>query len=263
MKRSLFVFLITLFFIPSLACGFFRPGYIVGSGNIVSKSIAVSGFDRITLEGSGDVYVEQGRTESLSVEADDNILPLLDEQVRGNELVLRIKPGYDVTPSQSITYHITIKDLSGITTAGSGDFFVGPVESDTLAISIPGSGDVRIESLTGDKLSIDLDGSGSATLDKVDIKTSDTSIQGSGDVKLTGKAEAQGVTIAGSGNYLAGDLETETANISVVGSAHVTVWVNDQLEIKNTGSANVEYYGKPSVDESGVGSGDLVSLGDK
>ncbi len=263
MKRLFPVFLIALFFIPSLACGSFIPGYVVGSGHIVSRSIAVSGFERVTLEGSGDVYIQQGQTESLSIEADDNVIPLLDTRVSGNELVLRIKPGYDVAPSQRITYHVTIKDLSGITTLGSGDFFVGPVKSDHLAISIPGSGDVDVESLTGDNLSIDLDGSGSATFHDVDIKTSDTSINGSGDVELKGKASTQEVKVAGSGNYLADDLETDTANVSVVGSADITVWVNDQLKVKNTGSADVQYYGKPSVEESGVGSGDLISMGDK
>src|SRR5512146_726140 len=126
MKRIFFVFLIALFFIPSLACASLMPGYMVGSGNIVSRSIDVSGFDRVTLEGSGDVYIEQGQTESLSVEADDNIIPLLDMRVSGNELVLRVKKGYDVSPSQRIKYHVTIKDLSSITTVGSGDFFVGP-----------------------------------------------------------------------------------------------------------------------------------------
>ncbi len=263
MKRNFFVFLIALFLLPSLACGIFIPGYTVGSGNIVSQKVDVSGFERVTLEGSGDVYIEQGQTESLTVEADENIIPMLDTRVSGNELVLRIKPGYDVAPSQRIIYHVTIKDLSGITTLGSGDFFVGPVKSDHLAISIPGSGDIEIESLTGDDLSIDLAGSGNAALADVDIKTSDTSIKGSGDVKLTGKADTQEVRVAGSGDYLAGDLETDTADISVVGSADVTVWVNDQLKVKNTGSATVEYYGNPSVEESGVGSGDLISMGDK
>ncbi len=263
MKRIFSVFLIALFFIPSLACGSFLPGYVVGSGHIVNQSIGVSGFERVTLEGSGDVYIEQGQTESLSVEADDNVIPLLDTRVSGNELVLRIKPGYDVAPSQRIKYHIKIKDLSGINTLGSGDFFVGPVKSNHLSISIPGSGDVDVESLTGDNLSIDLDGSGSATFGDVDIKTSDTSINGSGDVELKGKASTQEIKVAGSGNYLADGLETDTANISVVGSADITVWVNDQLKVKNTGSATVQYYGKPSVEESGVGSGDLISMGDK
>ncbi len=263
MKLNFFVFLIALLFIPSLACASLVPGYVVGSGNFVSQNVEVSGFNRVTLEGSGDVYIEQGQIESLSVEADDNIIPLLDMKVSGGELVLRVKPGYDVAPSQRIKYHITIKDLSGITTIGSGDFFVGPVKSDDLAISIPGSGDVNIESLTGENLSIDLNGSGNATLDEVEIKTSDTSINGSGDIKLTGKANAQEVTVAGSGNYLADNLETDTANINVAGSADITVWVNDQLKIKRIGSADVEYYGKPSVDESGAGSGDLIPLGDK
>ncbi len=263
MKRYFFVFLIAAFFIPSLACGLSIPGYVAGSGHIVSQSLAVAGFDRVTLEGSGDVYIEQGQTESLSVEADDNIIPLLEAKVSARELILRIKPGYDVAPSQSITYHVTVKDLRGLTIVGSGDFFVGPIKSGDLAIAIPGSGNMDIESLTGDRLSIDLRGSGNATLHHVDIDRLDASVAGSGDVSLAGKANTQKLTVAGSVNYLAGELETDIASISAAGSADVTIWVNDQLDVTEAGSANVHYYGEPGIRGSGVGSGDLISLGDK
>lgn len=263
MKLNLSVFLIVLFFIPSLACGSFTTNYVVGSGDIVDQTIDVSNFNRVTLEGFGDVYVEQGQTESLSVQADDNIIPLLDTRVEAGELTLGVKRGVDVNPSQSVIYHLTVKDLNGLTIAGSGDFYVEPVNSSTLAISIPGSGDISIEELIADDLSMDLDGSGSVTLESVDVKTVDTSIRGSGDVKLEGTADTQEVRVDGSGNYLGGNLETDTAEIRVLGSADVTVWVNDELTVRVNGSGNIQYYGGPRVDQSGVGSADIISLGDK
>ncbi|RPI95241.1 MAG: DUF2807 domain-containing protein [Chloroflexi bacterium] len=263
MKRIFSVFLIALFFIPSLACGYFPANFVVGSGNVVTQDFDVSNFDRITLEGSGDVYIEQGQTESLSVEADDNIIPVLDISVAGGELTLGIKEGVDITPSQSITYTITVEDLNGLALLGSGNFYVEPVNSNNFKISIPGSGDIEIESLIADDLSMDLNGSGSITLESVEVKTLDTSIRGSGDVKLEGKADTQEVTVDGSGNYLAGDLETDTANISVRGSADVKVWVTDELTIRVSGSGNIRYYGEPRLDQSGVGSADIISLGDK
>ncbi len=82
MKHHLPLLLIVLFFLPSLACGVFSMNAINGSGNIITQSIDVSNFDRVSLEGSGDVYIEQGQTESLTIEADDNIQPLLETKVR-------------------------------------------------------------------------------------------------------------------------------------------------------------------------------------
>lgn len=263
MKLKLSIFLIVLFFIPSLACGSFPTNHVAGSGNIVDQDIDVSSFNRVTLEGFGDVYIEQGQTESLSVETDDNIIPLLDIRVEGSDLRLGVKRGVDVNPSQSIIYNLTVKDLKGLTVAGSGDFYVEPVNTNTLAISIPGSGDISIEELIADNLSMDLDGSGSITLESVEVKTVDTSIQGSGDVSIEGKANTQEVRVNGSGNYLAGDLETDTTEIGVLGSADVTVWVNDELTVSVNGSGNIQYYGEPRVDQTGVGSADITSLGEK
>lgn len=49
--------------------------HVIGSGNLVTESIVVSGFDGITLRGVGLLVVEQGGSESLRVTSDDNILP--------------------------------------------------------------------------------------------------------------------------------------------------------------------------------------------
>jgi len=263
MKRNLSFFLIALLFLPSLACGSLTTHSVIGSGEIVTQTIDVSNFTRVTLQGFGDVFVEQGQTESLTVQTDANIIPVLDIRVRGEELILGTKNGVDVNPSRSITYHVTVQDLENITLAGSGNFHVGSLKASNLGVSVSGSGDVNIDSLAADKLSLELNGSGNIRIENVDVQTVDTSLQGSGDIKLEGKADTQKVTVSGSGNYLAGDLQTNTADVNVPGSADVTVWVEDELNIRVSGSGNIRYYGKPVIDQSISGSGDVTSLGEK
>jgi hypothetical protein len=48
-----------------------------GSGNVITESRVVSGSDEILLSGSGEVVVDVDGTESLTIEAEDNIMPLL------------------------------------------------------------------------------------------------------------------------------------------------------------------------------------------
>jgi hypothetical protein len=264
MNHYLKLFLILLFFLPSLACGAYIGSDVVrGSGKIVTKNVEVSNFDRVMLANTGDVYIEQGETESLTIETDDNILPLLDTRVSGGRLVLDSKPNQDLNPSRSIIYRLTVKELSGIELDGSGNFYVETVQSKDMKISVNGSGDVEMKALDSDSLSVNLNGSGNITIENIAAKRIDTDVMGSGDIKLDGKADSQTVSINGSGNYLAGDLETASADIRVPGSADVTVWVQDQLSINMSGSGNLRYYGKPTVDQSGGGSGNISSLGDK
>jgi hypothetical protein len=263
MKRNFTLFLMVLLFLPSLACGSFTTNSVMGSGDIVTQKIDIESFDRITLEGFGSVFITQGQTEELTVQTDENLFSLLDISVRGRELRLGVKRGYNLNPTRSITFNVTVQDLSAIQLDGSGDFQVESLQADHLAVSIPGSGNIDIQSLTADALSIDLNGSGNVTIQEIDVTTIDTSLQGSGDIKLEGKTVTETVKVGGSGNYLAGDLAATAANISIPGSADVTVWADDTLTVRVSGSGDIRYYGQPRIDQSGSGSGNLISLGNK
>ena len=76
--KSKSTFLIALFtlMIVSSACNvtsiFIRT--IDGSGNIVTESREVRGFDRVNLSGFGEVIIEVGDEESLTISTDDNII---------------------------------------------------------------------------------------------------------------------------------------------------------------------------------------------
>jgi hypothetical protein len=264
MKRALFsLFLIVLFLLPSLACGTFVTDTVMGSGDIVNQIFDVTGFERVTLEGSGKVLVEQGQTERLSVQIDDNLVSLLDIRVRGNELILGVRAGFDLHPSQDITYNVTVKNLHSLKLAGSGAFEVGPLEASELKVSLPGSGDITVESVTSDELVIDLDGSGNISLEDIHVKTIDTSLQGSGDIELEGQTQEETVVVRGSGNYRAGNLESEAADISIPGSADVIVWVTEDLQVSVNGTGNIQYYGEAALDQAGFGSGTITPLGEK
>ena len=263
MKHHLSLLLIVLLFLPSLACGAMTTSYVEGSGEIVDQSFDVSRFDRVALEGFGSVFITQGQTESLSVHTDENIIPFLDVQVNGGTLRLGIQRGVDVHPTKSITFSVTVKDLSAVRVDGSGDIYVEPIQSDGFDVSLLGSGNIGLKGLTAEDLSIALNGSGNIDIEAIEVQKLTTSLQGSGDIQLAGIATTQNLRVNGSGNYLAGDLETRAADINIPGSAEVTVWASEALTVRINGSGDIQYYGRPQIEQSGAGSGNLISLGEK
>ena len=65
-------------------CGLFTGGVervVTGSGRVTSETRAVSGITRVALEGMGEVVIQEGAAESLTIEAEDNILPLITSAV--------------------------------------------------------------------------------------------------------------------------------------------------------------------------------------
>ena len=263
MKRILSLLLMLVFFLPSLVCGSLETRRVEGSGILVNQQIDVRDFNSIVLEGFGDVYIEQGQTESLSIQTDDNLISVLDIRVTGKELRIGMKPGIDVSPSASIIYNLMVKDLKRVSLAGSGNIYTEPLKSNDLNVSLTGSGNIQLKGVNAGDLSIDLSGSGNITMQDVNAIRIKTSLKGSGDIKLAGKAESQSLTFNGSGNYRAGDLETNRTDVSIPGSADVTVWANEELNVRVSGSGDIQYYGKPIVDQNVSGSGHINSLGDK
>ena len=217
---------------------------VTGSGKIVSEEREVSGFHTVALTGSGVVTVQQGDEESLVVEADDNVLPLIEAEVRGDTLSLGFKPGATIiNPSRSIRYLVTVPNLNEVVISGSGTVNVDRVVDERFAATISGSGEMNVDSLTAANVRI--------------------TISGSGDANVAGAAETQDIQVSGSGNYLAGDLASQSAEVNISGSGNATIWVAESLDASVSGSGDISYYGNPRIDQQATGSGRIRSLGDK
>jgi hypothetical protein len=205
----------------------------VGSGEVVTETRSVSGFDEIDLRGTGEVRVTVDGTESLRIEAEDNIIDRLTSDVRGTTLVL----GTDrpIRPTEDVIYTVTMVSLEGVEISGSGAITVGEFATEDF--------------------SVDVNGSGAATIDDLSAETVFVRISGSGAVTIGGDGEELDLSISGSGAFDGSRLETSIGDVDISGSGSATVNVSETLDVGVSGSGNVEYLGNPSltVDSSGSG----------
>jgi Putative auto-transporter adhesin, head GIN domain len=188
-----------------------------GSGNIKTETRQVQGFTEVEAHGSGDLTIDQTGTESLSIQAEDNLLPLLESKVADGHLSLGPKAGTNIQPTSSIHYRLTVRDLRAVR----------------------------------------LSGSTTATVRNVSTPNLETDISGSGKVTLSGQAIDQRVSISGSGAYLADQLTGQTARISLAGSGDAKIRVSDTLDVKISGSGTVTYLGSPHITQDISGSGSV------
>lgn len=217
-------------------------GGVKGSGNITSEVRQVSQFDRVSLTGSGQVSITQGEEESLSIEADDNLLPLIKSQVTSGSL--HIGPeGVNLRPTKTIRYRLALKNLRELHLSGSLEAEAQSIKAQQLLVSISGSGKINVPRLEASEL--------------------EARISGSGDMDLAGKADRQRISISGSGDYRAGDCETQNTTVHVSGSGDAKVWARVGLEAEVSGSGDIRYYGSPQVNSHVSGSGGIHSLGNK
>src|SRR5919202_958624 len=211
---------------------------ILGSGNVVSESRNVSGFTKVALESIGDLAIQQTGSESLTIEAEDNIIPKLKTEVKDNRLTISIEPNTSIQATKPISYKLSVKDLNALELSGSGSIDAENINTNNLAVTNRGSGDVAAND--------------------VDIKDLKIAQRGSGEVKMSGKADTQDVNISGSGSYQAENLQSKEAKIVANGSGEATINTSDKLDVRINGSGSVEYSGNPNITQRIRGSGDLV-----
>ena len=243
-RKSLY-FILPLIALVLMACrvGSVRINsrHIEGSGNVVTEEREVSGVERVSLEFVGDLTVIQGDEEGLTIEADDNLMEVIETRMQGHELIIGLDENVDVDTDNPIRYTLRVRDLDRITVSGSGNVVSQKLDVETLDLRISGSGNMTIEELVTTDLEV--------------------RISGSGNVDLLGTADEQDIHITGSGNYHAGDLHSRQVNVVVSGSGDVSVWPDESLDVRITGFGNVSYYGSPKVTQSITGSGSISSLG--
>lgn len=186
-----------------------------GSGTVIRESPDVSGFNEVVLQGSGEVMVTVDGTEALTIEAEDNIMPLLTSEVSNSRLELGAESA--ISPTKGIRYTISAASLVGVTVSGSGDIMVSGIDETSFAVVINGSGKVEATGTTGN-LTVMVSGSGNYDGATLVAAVGEVKVSGSGKA-LVNATDFLDVNISGSGNvdYI-GDPELSS---SVSGSGDI------------------------------------------
>jgi hypothetical protein len=229
----------------------------VGSGNVVKETREARDFDRVTLSGIGTVIIAQTGEESLTIEADDNILPLVTSEVRGHELVLGMEPHISLARHAPITFHLTVKDLRGVSVSGAGKIELGALKTDTLRLAISGTGDLDAPEVSAETLEITISGAGKIGVERLSASALDATISGTGSVRLAGHVAEQAVSIPGAGSFDAHDLTSDRARVKVSGAGSANVNVRETLEARVSGIGSIHYAGQPQVSRSVSGLGSI------
>lgn len=173
-----------------------RSPEVVGNGNLVTQQRAIGDFHALSLKGAGDLVVQVGPRASLSVTADSNLLPLLVQRQRGDELTLEARQSY--RSRHTPRYVLTVPDLRSLGISGSGDARVDGVRSERFSLAIGGSGNIVARGRTK-QLTLAIGGSGDIDTRALASNAVSVTIGGSGNARVATNGPLSG-TIAGSGS---------------------------------------------------------------
>jgi hypothetical protein len=214
---------------------------VQGSGTIKKQNRELAHFTGVSMSLAGSLELRMGNTESVSVETDDNLLPLVETVVEDGTLRVRTAKKHMSLEAHTLKIVVTARTIDHLSLGGSGT-----IDADTLR---------------SPKLQLDLGGSGTITIKNVESDTLAVALGGSGAVKAGGSARKLSVSIGGSGDVQAESLKADDVSVNIGGSGQATVAPKQALSVSIAGSGDVNYYGDPAVNKSIVGSGGVKRLG--
>jgi hypothetical protein len=207
----------------------------IGSGNVIRQERKVSSFNGIEVSGAFNVMLIQGTTNSVIVEADDNLMDIIRTEVKGSTLVIDNKS--PIAHSKSLKVFITFTDLKSMDLSGAVNFeSQGKLTMPELIISSSGATDGKLE---------------------IDVQHLGIDCSGGSKLKLSGSAKDVGVDISGAVDLFAYDLLAENYKLGISGAGKAEINVSKNLKLDISGAATVHYKGTPtniSQDISGAGS---------
>lgn len=243
---------------------------IKGNGKVQTEERRIGQFDRLIVKGSMDVNIQQSTSgQALTIEAESNILPLVETVVEGGTLVIKMKPSLSISINKGVRIRITTPQLSEAELHGSGDItfagrfrlrslrielsgsgditFANATIANDLNVSLRGSGDIRGNILTGRNATLSLAGSGDIDLSLGHPQRVEAGISGSGDIKIKGQTAFAALKCSGSGDLECRNLSAQQADVRISGSGDGKLAVTEKLDINLSGSAGFVCNGKPVI----------------
>lgn len=232
-----------------------------GSGNVAIETYDARGFSEVALTGAGRAVIAQG-DYAVSVSAEDDVLPSVRVEVRGDTLVLGREVDWadGVRPTVPIEFRVVLPSLAAVRVSGSGEASVGDTGGPALRLAVSGAGRIHAGKVQAEAVAIDASGSGDVLVADLRAQSLRCGISGSGEVSAAGSAADVVLTISGSGLFRGSDLRAAAADATVRGSGKAFVWAERKLAAAVSGAGRVRYRGEPAVESSVQGSGQVLPL---
>ncbi len=193
----------------------------------------LSGFTGVDAGGVFDITITPSSEYSVSIEAAEQLLPLIETKV-SNE-TLKIKFDRRVRNVGDVKVLISMPDLDHVDLSGASSLQVE-------------------QGFESEKFSVDMSGAASSSLD-IAVNKLLVDLSGAADLELLGKAYTLTLDASGASDISAEDMLVKDAQIDLSGASEIDLNVSGDLVVEASGASDVNCIGRPQtskIDTSGM-----------
>ncbi len=227
MRTSRFFALLSLCTLQACGLG------TLGNGKVITDARQVGAFKRVSINSAVKATVGPG-ARSLTLRADENLLPLLETVIEGDTLVIRTNAGELIAHATALEATITNDVLEGVDASGAATVTGAATPTTSFPISASGSSDVVLTGLSSTSLTINASGSSTVT--------------------VSGAATTGAVTASGASDVHLRGVPLQSLQVDASGSSNVEAQVSGSLTGVASGASDIVITGNPtnSVTVSGA-----------
>lgn len=205
-------------------------GLIAAPAGAADRSIAVTSFDRVRIDGPFQVELTTRATPNATVSGDARALDLVNVRVDGGTLVVRADRGgwgeRGRSGGAAPVVRIQTRELKSASIVGGGTLaVVGPVSAERVDLNVTGAGSLAIPGLAAGQVTATLIGTGQVT--------------------LGGTARSARLIGNGAGRIAAEALTAGDVVVRTEGTASVGVTARYTASAFSTGLGPIEILGRP------------------
>jgi hypothetical protein len=218
----------TLISLSLFSCNFdmnLNPG-VKGNGDVKIENRTMNQpFKAIKATEGLDVYLTQSDSESIRVEADENLQDIIVTEVIDGVLKIHTKQNIGRCTSKKVM--VSFRDISSIiSTSGSDVYSTNTITSENL----------NLESTSGSDMKLD-----------VNTTTLNCKSTSGSDLKLSGKTIKLIAEATSGSDIKAENLIAESSEVRATSGAGITVNTTKELTANATSGADIKYLGNPEV----------------
>ena len=231
MRKNLFLMLaITALGFSSMAQKNYKyddKDRIEGSGNVITKDIAIKSFDELDASGIFNLQLSQGDKETVRIEADDNLMDLFIVENEGSTLKISMKKNSNFNSKKHLRVYVTFKTLKTMNLSMVG----GTSSDDKLKFA-----DLKLKNQSVGSVNLNM------TLQTLNLENESV-----GSVKLEGSAENAVVKNNSVGSINAGNFVVQKMDIENNGVGSATVNAEKELKYSDSFLGKVSNRGNATV----------------
>lgn len=238
MKASTKTFFSILFLATLLSsCNVNMFNRVNGNRNVVTEERNLKeDFTKIKVSTGLDLYISQGTSNEITVEADENLHDIIITEVKNG--VLKIYSEENIWKAKARKIYVTVETLEGITATSGSDVYT----KETIKVN-----DIKVSATSGADIRISLDAN----------SVSSSATSGS-DIEISGVASNHSSSATSGASIDAYDLHSKNVNVKVSSGADINIYASESITAKASSGGDIDFKGNPKkVSKKSSSGGDI------